>query len=744
VKSVTLDAYAHQDVPFERLVEILNPARSVSRHPLFQVVLVADAIGNRTWQVPGLQVKPEPLGHQTTKFDLTLYISNESDPDGSPAGIRGAIEYSLDLFDEATAQALAKRLTRLLRQVAEDPSRPVSEYELLTAAERQQILHAWNDTSRPVLGMTLPELLEGQAARTPDAIAVICGGGGVSYRELHERANRLARHLVMLGAGPERLVAVALPRGELMVIALLGVLKAGAAYLPVDLDYPAGRIEFMLADARPALLVTDTATAAGLPGGGPPVICLDDEGTRAALAGVPGSALADGERAVPLLPAHPAYVIYTSGSTGTPKGVTITHAAIGNRLAWMQGEYGLSADDRVLQKTPYSFDVSVWEFFWPLIAGAGLVMAEPGGHRDPVYLAELIETAAVTTLHFVPSMLEAFLAAGGAARYAGVRRTFCSGEALSGRLAARFADDTGGSVLHNLYGPTETAVDSTFWECRGGDVSQTPPIGRPIWNTRVFVLDGGLRPVPAGVAGELYIAGAGLARGYLSRPGLTAERFVACPFGAGERMYRTGDLARWRPDGSLEFLGRVDDQVKIRGFRIELGEIEAVLAGQAGVAQAAVVAREDQPGERRLVAYVVPAPGAAAGPAGLRDALARLLPGYMVPAAVVVVDALPLTASGKLDRRALPAPDFSASASRREPASPREEVLCDLFAQVLGIDQVGVQDSFFDLGGHSLLATVLLAQLANRFGVELPLKRFFSNPSVRAVNEYLDESQCPA
>jgi amino acid adenylation domain-containing protein len=454
---------------------------------------------------------------------------------------------------------------------------------------------------------------------------------------------------------------------------------------------------------------------------------------------VPGTDLTDADRAAPLLPAHPAYVIYTSGSTGTPKGVTITHAAIGNRLSWMQSEYGLSADDRVLQKTPYSFDVSVWEFFWPLITGAGLVLAKPGGHRDPEYLAELIETAAVTTLHFVPSMLEAFLAAGGAARYAGVRRTFCSGEALAGRLAARFASETGGSRLSNLYGPTETAVDSTFWECRDDDGSQTPPIGRPIWNTRVFVLDGGLGLVPVGVAGELYVAGAGLARGYLGRPGLTAERFVACPFGAGERMYRTGDLARWRADGNLEFAGRVDDQVKVRGFRVELGEIEAVLAGLAGVAQAAVVVREDRPGERRLVGYVVLAAGAGAGPAGLRDAVAGLLPGYMVPAAVVVVGALPLTANGKLDRRALPAPVFRGRAGGRGPGSPREEILCELFAQVLGVDRVGVDDSFFDLGGHSLLAAVLIAQLADRFGVELTLKLFFRNPSVGAISEYLGE-----
>jgi nonribosomal peptide synthetase DhbF len=602
---------------------------------------------------------------------------------------------------------------------------------VLTAAERQRVLHAWNDTSRPVAETTLPELLERQAARTPDALAVTCEGRVLSYRELHGRANRLARFLVMLGAGPERLVAIALPRSELMVIALLGVLKAGAAYLPVDLDYPAGRIEFMLADARPALLITDTATAAGLPAGGPRVICLDDPGTGAGLAGVPGTELTDGERAAPLLPAHPAYVIYTSGSTGTPKGLTITHAGVGSLAATQVGKLALSAPNRLLQVASPGFDAAFAELVQALGSGAALVLPDARRLLAGEELAEVVDRYEVTHATLTPRAL----ASVPPGRLSTITHLVVAGEACPAGLMAQWAS---GRTMLNAYGPTESTVCATM-SVPMSSTDPVVPIGRPIWNTRVFVLDGGLRPVPVGVAGELYIAGAGLARGYLNRPGLTAERFVACPFGAGERMYRTGDLARWRSDGNLEFLGRVDDQVKIRGFRIELGEIEAVLAGQAGVARAAVLAREDQPGERRLVAYVVLAPGAQASPGGLRDAVARLLPGYMVPAAVVVVDALPLTASGKLDRRALPAPDFSGTAVGREPASPREEILCELFAQVLGVNRVGVDDSFFDLGGHSLLATILIAKLADRFGVDVALKRFFSNPSVSAINEYLGE-----
>ncbi|MFJ6167558.1 amino acid adenylation domain-containing protein [Micromonospora orduensis] len=606
----------------------------------------------------------------------------------------------------------------------------------LTATERHQLLNEWNDTARPLPAQTLPRLLAAQAARTPDALAVSFEGRSeLSYRELHERAGQLARQLTTRGAGPETVVAVALPRSESLVVALLGVLQAGAAYLPIDPDLPAGRVEFMLGDARPVLLLTDAATATVLPAtAGLPVVLVED-----AMVGGPPAAAATGTgHARPLLPGHPAYVIYTSGSTGRPKGVSVSHSAIVNRLTWMDSEYPLSADDRVLQKTPYSFDVSVWEFFWPLLTGAALVLARPGGHQDPAYLAELIGNAAVTTLHFVPSMLDAFLAAGGAARYNTVRRTFCSGEALSGRLAARFLRETGGSPLHNLYGPTETAVDSTYWACTPGDGRQAPPIGRPIANTRVFVLDGALEPVPVGVTGELYLAGAGLARGYLRRPGLTAERFVACPFGRGERMYRTGDLVRWRADGNLEFLERADDQVKIRGFRIELGEIEAALAAHPGVAQAAAAAREDPSGDRRLVGYVVPAANAEVDPAVVRAAVARQLPEYMVPAGVVVLAALPLTTSGKLDRRALPAPEFEAPAGGRAPASPREEILCELFADVLGVDRVGVEDSFFALGGHSLLAIRLTSRIRSVLGVEVPVRTLFRNPTVASLTPVLD------
>ncbi len=732
-------------MPFERLVEVLNPARSPARHPLFQVMLADEDVAAGDWQLPGLKARPEPVPAVDAKFDLTLAFAQKHDDHGAPAGIDATLEYAADLFDKATIETLAARLTGLLRQAARHPARPVSALVVLTSAERRKLLADWNDTAREVPADTLPELFAAQAARTPHAPAVVFEGAALSYAGLDQRANQLARYLITLGAGPEQLVAIALPRGELMVIALLAVLKAGAAYLPVDSGYPAERISFMLADARPALLVTDTATAANLPVTPTPRIAVDGADAMRAVAAQPAGSVTNADRARPLTPENPAYVIYTSGSTGIPKGVMIPHSGIVNRLRWMQAEYQLAADDRVLQKTPFSFDVSVWEFFWPLITGAALVLAKPGGHRDPAYLADVIETQKVTTLHFVPSMLGAFLAADGAAKYAGVRRTICSGEALTGRLRDLFAAQVS-SPLYNLYGPTETSVDSTAWTCGRQAPGGVPPIGRPIWNTRAFVLDGALGLVPPGVAGELYLAGAGLARGYLGRPGLTAERFVACPFtdgggtdvrgtdgcGTGQRMYRTGDLARWNAAGELEYLGRSDDQVKMRGFRIELGEVEAALAGLPGVGQAVVVVREDQPGDMRLAGYVVPATGAVLDPAGLRDAAGRTLPAYMVPSAVIVLDALPLSPAGKLDRRALPAPEYAAVAGRA-PATPREQALCEVFAQVLGLDRVGVQDSFFDLGGHSLLATRLVSRIRVVLGAELPIRAVFEHPTVASL-----------
>jgi nonribosomal peptide synthetase DhbF len=734
VRETSLAAYANQDVPFDQVVEALHPSRSLSRNPLFQTMVGFGSAPDVRPALTRLTAVRERIATPSSTFDLTIDFAEPHDDDGQPAGLDGLIGYAADLFAHQTVQSMAARLVRLLEAVAADPHTRVSQLEVLSPAERDLIVCGWNDTAAPVAAGTLPDLFAAQAAASPDAAAVLDGGAALSYAELDAASSRLARYLIGRGAGPDRVVAIAVQRSALMVTALLAVLKAGAAYLPVDPGYPAGRISFMLADAGPVLLLTDRRSAGLLPGAAVAPVVLDEPGTAAALAGLAGGAVSDADRTGPLCPASAAYVIYTSGSTGTPKGVTVTQAGIVNRLTWMQAEYGLTADDRVLQKTPFSFDVSVWELFWPLITGAGLVMARPDGHRDPAYLAGLIESARVTTLHFVPSMLEAFLAAGGAARYAGVRRTICSGEALPGRLAAQFAELTGGSALHNLYGPTETTVDSTSWPCGRGRPGEAPPIGRPIANTRVFVLDAFLRPVPAGVAGELHVAGAGLARGYAGQAGLTAGRFVACPFGtAGERMYRTGDVVRWRADGVLEYLGRSDDQVKVRGFRVELGEVEAVLARAAGVGQVAVAAPEDDAGARRLVAYVIPAADAVVNAAQLRQHAAAALPEYMVPSAFVPVSSFPLTPSGKLDRRSLPAPDFTAGAAAQGPRSPREEILCRVFAEILNVARVGIEDSFFELGGNSLLAVRLIGRIRAQLGVDMSVRAVFDAPTVAGL-----------
>ncbi|MGY0232283.1 amino acid adenylation domain-containing protein [Longispora urticae] len=748
VRAVDLAGYAHQDVPFERVVEVLNPTRSMSRHPVHQVSLVLQSNAEAATDFLGLAVAGQALTSDTAKFDLTAAFAEKLDADRGPAGIDANLEYAAELFDHATVEALADRLTRLLRAVADDPHARLGDVDLLSAAERTALLVDWNTTRRGVPATTLTALTEARAARTPDHPAVVSGAVTLGHGELHARANRLARRLVAAGAGPGRVVGLALPRSEHLVVALLAVLKSGAAYLPLDTGYPADRLAFMVAEAEPVLVLTDAATGypgalvvdaapdAGDPGDPAPGSARTDPGrgdSEAVPAGgpYPSHDLTDDERLAPLRPGHPAYVIYTSGSSGRPKGVVVPHSAIVNRLLWMQAEYGLGPDDRVVQKTPSSFDVSVWEFLWPLIAGATLVMAAPEGHRDPAYLADLIRRERVTTVHFVPSMLDVFLASPGAASCTTLRRVFASGEALSAESVARYRRLLD-APLHNLYGPTEAAVDVTAWPTDGapGPV----PIGRPVWNTTAYVLDAALRPVPPGVTGELYLGGAQLAHGYLRRPGLTAERFVADPFGTGGRLYRTGDAARWRRDGVLDYVGRVDDQVKIRGFRIELPEIEAVLAGDPGVGRVAVVAREDRPGDRRLVAYVVPT-AAGTGPdlAALRSRVAAALPGYMVPSAFVVLDALPLTPNGKLDRRALPAPEPGTRAAGRAPGSPYESALCALFGEVLGVDGVTVDDDFFDLGGHSLLVIRLIGRIAEELGVDLSVRTVFDRPTVAGL-----------
>ncbi|WP_353612761.1 amino acid adenylation domain-containing protein, partial [Streptomyces sp. NRRL S-495] len=489
----------------------------------------------------------------------------------------------------------------------------------------------------------------------------------------------------------------------------------------------------MLADAGSVCVLGTTALTGVVPDGVPRV-AVDDPAVVAELAALSAQA-----PVVEVLPAHPAYVIFTSGSTGRPKGVAVPHEGIVNRLAWMQETPGVAigVGDRVLQKTPFGFDVSVWEFFWPLVQGAALVLARPGGHREPGYLVELIQGENITVTHFVPSMLEAFLREPAATDCTGLRAVFCSGEALSAPLRDRFLELLAGVPLFNLYGPTEASVDVTAARCAVSD-GAVVPIGGPVANTRVYVLDGSLSPAPVGVEGELYLAGVQLARGYVGRAGLTAERFVACPFGSGtgvpERMYRTGDRVRWTADGQLVYLGRADEQVKIRGFRIEPGEVQAVLAVHPAVAQVAVVAREDVPGDIRLVAYAVPAD--ADTPSDelvslLREFAGERLPSHMVPSAVVLLDALPVTVNGKLDRKALPVPQHTTGGGRA-PASVREEILCEAFAEVLGLPAVGVDDDFFTLGGHSLLAVALVERLRVR-GVSVAVRALFETPTVAGL-----------
>ncbi|MFI0260632.1 amino acid adenylation domain-containing protein [Streptomyces sp. NPDC017056] len=720
VRRTGLAAYSHQDVPFEHLVEVLKPARSAARHPLFQVLLSFHHAGDLPVELPGLHVRAEETRSQSAKFDLLFRLAERNTTDGGPGGLEGGVEYSTDLFDRGTVEGLATRFERLLDAVAADPGRRIWRFGILSPAERESVLSGWNATARSLPPVTLPELFEAQAARTPDAVAVVAEGEALSYGELDAWANRLAHALTERGAGPERVVAVVLPRSVELVVALLAVLKSGAAYLPVDPGHPAERTRAMLDEARP-------------------VCVLDDpEGVRN-----PQPETAGVARTVPFTPSHPAYVLYTSGSTGTPKGVVVPHAAVVNRLLGLQEEFGLEPSDSCLYKAPAAFDASVWELFWPLSTGARVVVAAPEGHRDPAYLAALIREHAVTTVHFVPSMLRAFLDEPGAAGCTSLRRVQTGGEALPAELRDR-ATSLLGAHLNHLYGPTETTIHATTWSCgrhpaTAQDTTARPvPIGRPVRNTRAYVLDAGLGPVPPGATGELYVAGVQLARGYLARPGLTAERFVACPFGApGERMYRTGDLARWTRDGVLEFAGRTDDQVKLRGFRIELGEVEAVLSRHDAVAQAAVVLREDRPGDQRLVAYAAPAPGTAPHPADLRRHAAQLLPEYMVPAVVVVLAALPLTGSGKLDRRALPEPGPLSAVAKRPARTPEEEVLCGLFAEVLGLAGTGIDDDFFDLGGDSLAAIRLVRRIREAADVELSVSDLFAAPTVSRLIDRL-------
>jgi amino acid adenylation domain-containing protein/non-ribosomal peptide synthase protein (TIGR01720 family) len=690
--------------------------------PLFESLLVVEnypADPRLLEGAPGLRVSEVSFADQTS-YALTLSVMP-----GAELGLR--LAYDCRRFDPDSAERLIRLVASVLGQLVSHATKKLSELPLLAPLEARKVLELGNDTQREYPAAPwIHELIEAQSAQTPDATALIFENQRMSYDELDRRANQVAHALRKRGVRPDVLVAIAAERSIELVVGLLGILKAGGAYVPIDPDYPGERIAFMLEDAGASVLLSQWPVASRLPAHGASLLCLDSD--RSAIEAEPTT-----KPAVTLDGENLAYTIYTSGSTGRPKGAGNRHAGLRNRLLWMQERYGLRADDRVLQKTPFSFDVSVWEFFWPLMAGATLVVARPGDHRDGERLIELIRRDAVTTLHFVPPMLQAFLSTPGAAECTSLRRVICSGEALPAELVRRFFETSAAAELHNLYGPTEASIDVTEWECRREHVGASVPIGRAIANTRMYVLDRQGHPVPPGMPGELHIGGIGLARGYHERRGLTAERFVPDPFGTslGGRLYRTGDLARHRPDGAIEFLGRLDHQIKIRGLRVELGEIEARLLQHPEVREAVVIARELGHGGKQLVGYV--AGSEALALEDLSTWLGATLPAHMVPGMILVLPALPLSPNGKVDRRALPAPEATAAVRVYEaPRNAAEQLLVEIWAQVLHVERVGIQDDFFALGGDSIVTLQVVAR-AQQHGLRLTPRDVFEHPTVAAL-----------
>jgi amino acid adenylation domain-containing protein len=671
VRQTWLDVWEHQDVPLQVLVKRLAPPRTPGVQPLYQL------------QFNLMTGAGRGVSYGSARHELAMELAADY----------GRIEYRTDLFERATVERLARQYQQLLLAALADPDRRISRLSLLDGAARRQVVAEFNATDADFpAGSTLVELIEQQVRRTPDAVAVEYEGERVSYAELDAWARAVAARLVDRGVGPGSLVGLCAERSLGLIPALLGVLKAGAGYVPLDPDYPADRLEFMRADAAMEVVLDQADIDASRHWPVPPA-----------------------DRAWPLVrPDNVAYVIYTSGSTGRPKGVANAHREVVNHLHFMQRTCRLDGSDIVVQKVPFSFDVSVRELFWPLLTGARVVMARPGGHKDPDYLRDLVVSTGATMLQFVPSLLAVFVGAEAPAACRSLRRVICGGEELPVGLAREFVTAAPWCQLINVYGPTEAAMDVTWWPCDGGE---RVPIGRPIQNTRIYLLDRHGQPVPVGVPGELFIGGVAVARGYWRRPGLTAERFVPDPFGSpGARLYRTGDAARWRADGALEYLGRLDDQVKVRGVRIELGEIVSVLREQPGVADAAVVVREDTPGDQRLVAYLV----GGADHAGLRRELKSRLPAHLLPASYVDLPALPNLPNGKLNRRALPPPgrQHLAETGGTPPRTPAERLLVEIWQELLGVAPIGIDDDFYDLGGHSLLAMQVVARFRRRGGTD--------------------------
>jgi amino acid adenylation domain-containing protein len=726
VRAVALAAYEHHDVPFDKLVEVLRPPRDAARSPFVQV---ACALQNTPWPdvaLAGLTLAPFDVETGTSKFDLALLLRE------TEQGLIGRLEYSADLLDRDAAVRMGNHLRTLLAAAIANPDEKLKHLPLLSEAERQRILVAWNDTQADLpRDCRVHRLFEAQVERAADRVAVVCGEERLTYAELDARANRLAHRLRELGVQPETRVAISLERSVDLVVAILATLKAGGAWVPIDPAYPTERVRWMLEDCASPVLLTHTAVAATLPAGAARIVRLDEE--QPLLAGYPTTSPEQDTH-----PDHLAYVIYTSGSTGRPKGAMNTHRGICNRLLWMRDEFGFAHDDAFLHKATISFDVSVWEILVPLLSGARLVLAQPDGHTDPAYLIRTIEEHSITVVQFVPSVLRHFVDALMPGMCPTLRHVFSGGEALAVELQNAFFERHA-AQLHNLYGPTETAVAVTHWRCERDVPRHTVPIGRPIANTRLYVLDRERQPVPVAVTGELCIGGVQVGRGYLNEPALTAERFIADPFSDDPqaRLYRSGDLARWTPDGMLEYVGRVDQQVKLRGMRIELGEIETALTAQPEIEDAVVVARDrlglavSGGSADTLLACVKLAAPLTNGE--LRDRLRAVLPLHMVPADFVSVEHFPLTPSGKLDRQALLSSTPAAAPTadvQVAPRTPLEEVLAGIWQELLGRERIGVHENFYELGGHSLLAMRVAARIRSALAVELPLRALFEAPTI--------------
>ncbi len=731
VRLEVLTAHGNQEVPFEKIVRQLKPKRDVSYHPLFQAGFAFDP--PIELQLRNLTVESRKIHNQGARMDIFVKLwENQKE-------IHGCIEYNTDLFEAATIARFAGHYETLLKSLIAKSDQSISSLPILPINERQTLLTEWNSTETALpKNPTLNKLFERQVEKSPGAVALVYEKEILTYRELNKKANQVAHHLRSLGVGPEVLVGVFMERSPEMVIALYGILKAGGAYVPFDPDYPKERLAFMMEDTQVPIMLTQKHLQIKLPESNVRVICMDSN--RENISKESPNNLISKTRSDNL-----AYIIYTSGSTGRPKGVMNCHEGICNRLLWMQEEYHLTGADCVIQKTPFSFDVSVWEFFWPLFFGARLVVAPPESHKDPSHLIDLINIHNVTTIHFVPSMLRMFLENKHANQCHCLQRVICSGEALPYDLQQLFFSKFN-CELHNLYGPTEAAVDVTYWACDRNSCRAVVPIGRPVANTQIYILDKEQQPLPVGIPGELHIGGLQVARGYLNRGELTDDKFIADPFknDTKSRLYKTGDIARYLPGGEIEYLGRMDFQVKIRGLRMELGEIEAVLCMHPQISGAVVLAGDDNSGEQRLIAYVVPAQSPKPSIESLRGGLLKKLPEYMVPALFIFIEEMPLSTNGKIDRKALPEPSLARpemDQAYAPPSTSLEKNMVEIWRQVLSIEKIGIHDNFFTLGGSSLLVVQAVALVNEKLNRNLPVVKMFQYQTINELAKHLMEDK---